>query len=271
MKRALFTVALTQVAMMLTCALSVESVFAQHVIAHRANGCGMTPNSLEAIKSAVAAPFDAIELDVRVSSDRVVYLYHDDEIDDQPVNNLDYVTVQQLAGVSKTPTLASALMPGAYEGFYILDLKQVKPEETINIVDVVKSAGLKPRQVVFQSHDQNLLRTIHQTLPAHRYYLLDRLQRRFPYIFAPDPNIVIQKASAEFLEGVSLKGRAFLNRAYINQIKLSGLRVFVWTINKETRATHYVSSGADGLITDQPVAFERLLTNNQRGSEVTCR
>ncbi len=238
--------------------LFAVDLYAVDIIAHRANGCGMTQNSIEAVRSANSTGFDAIELDVRVSNDGMAYLFHDDDIDDKPVRHLEYAAIQKLAGKVETPTLVSVLTAGKFYGFYILDIKQLNIDQVAYLVDAVKLSGLESQQIVFQSEDIKLLSAIYNQLPANRYYLLERLKKGFPYLFAPNPGKVAGKASAEFIEGVSLKGRSFLDRAFVSKLKESGLRVFVWTINSDSRATHYESSGVDGIITDTPLAFLNL-------------
>lgn len=269
MKQKRTIIFLTRLLAFIAFSLFAVDLYAIEIIAHRANGCGMTQNTLNAVRSASSAGFDAIELDVRVSSDGVVYLFHDDDIDDQPVWHLKYAAIQKLTGNDETPTLVSVLTAAKFEGFYILDLKQLNVDLVPYLVDAVTLSGLESEQVIFQCEDIKLLKAINDQLPANRYYLLERLKKSFPYLFAPGPDRILGKASADFIEGVSLKGRSFLDKAFVSKLKESGLRVFVWTINSSSRATHYKESGVDGIITDTPLAFLNLFEQSF-GKTIAC-
>ena len=50
---------------------------------------------------------------------------------------------------------------------------------------------------------------------------------------------------------MSIKGRLFIDKKYIDDIKSSGHEVHVWTINDPERAVYYKNLGVDGLITDR--------------------
>ena len=72
-------------------------------VAHRANANGEIENSLNATIAAWSIPADIVELDVRVSKDDVVYLYHDSEVDGTSIRLLNFAEIRELVGEPYTP------------------------------------------------------------------------------------------------------------------------------------------------------------------------
>jgi glycerophosphoryl diester phosphodiesterase len=60
------------------------------LIAHRANASGSIDNSTGGIATSLALGIKTVEMDVRVSKDNVVYLYHDAKIGDRRVAELTF-------------------------------------------------------------------------------------------------------------------------------------------------------------------------------------
>ncbi|MFI6445967.1 glycerophosphodiester phosphodiesterase [Kitasatospora sp. NPDC050543] len=88
-------------------------------VAHRGDPYRHRENTLPSIESALAAGADAVEVDVRLTRDRVPVLLHDDTLerlwrDPRPLRSL---TLEQLDGVGvpglRVPTLADALKAAA--------------------------------------------------------------------------------------------------------------------------------------------------------------
>lgn len=92
---------------------------------------------------------------------------------------------------------------------------------------------------------------------------LERLNRRLPLFLKPDPQIVIKALEGKAIDGISFKGRRFLNERYLAQFKQSGLDIYVWTINSPDRALYYEGIGVSGIITDNVAAVQQTVTTRQ--------
>lgn len=60
----------------------------------------------------------------------------------------------------------------------------------------------------------------------------------------------MQRIEGLEFDGVSLKGRQFINEFFVQEFKSAGYRVNIWTINDPARGAFYQKIGVDGLITD---------------------
>ncbi len=220
-------------------------------IAHRGNARGAIENSIEGVMASWAVGADAIELDVRVSKDGVVYLFHDDEIDETLLSELPYAEIERLASGERVPRLETILNISNDTGFYLLDLKTPTIHDIERIVPIVLNASMPAERIAVQSDNLAILRQAIKALPDCQFFYLERLSRNPPFYAPPNPEKIIKKVAGINIHGISVKGRRFINADYIESLKSSGLRVYVWTINDPERAEYYRSIGVDGVITDR--------------------
>ena len=186
----------------------------------------------------------------RASSDGVLFLYHDDEWRGARVADLAYPEIVTRLG-SSAPSLKDVLAEGEPPGYYIIDLKQPDPPFVAALVGLVRETGFGPDRFVFQSDDLEALRTISGEIPSATTLFLVRLPRRDILGRRPSSASVIEGLRGHSVSGLSLKGRSYLDRAYVAALKERGFTVNVWTINRPSRAEHYRELGIDGLITDE--------------------
>ncbi len=76
--------------------------------------------------------------------------------------------------------------------------------------------------------------------------------------------MLLTKLADTRIHGLSIKGRGFIDRSYIQLLQASGLRVYIWTINDAERAEHYRNIGADGIITDRAEALRRTINKTEQ-------
>jgi len=244
--------------------LLAESSAALEFIAHRANYNYPIENSLEATRRALKSPVGAIELDVRVSSDGFVYLYHNDVIDGKKLNELSFEEIRALAGESKTPTLKQIFSLEEPRDFYLLDLKINKMEALDPLVSLVRASDIEMRKIVFQSHRLEILQRLENKVPGSKRVYLNSLTRAPPYFIIPSAKMLLSAISDYAIDGISLQGRHFLDTKYISTLKEQGLSVYVWTVNDFERIRYYASIGVDRVITDRYREIEKSLAENPR-------
>lgn len=252
--------------LLLLCSFSASSI---EVISHRANICGLTENSIGAIEKSWLSNIAAVEVDVRISNDELVYLYHDAEIDDKEVARLSYSEVVGLVGEQRAPKLRNVFARTKPIGFYILDLKSPWRGRENVLAKIVKASGVANEKLVIQSHDLELLASIRKLLPKSRYFYLSKLRRKFPLFRAPSAASIAAEIEGAEIDGVSLKGRNFISKEFIETFQKAGLEVFIWTINDIDRFQYYRGLGVDGVITDQGAQFQKVL-HNDRVNPVVC-
>ena len=225
------------------------SALAIEIIAHRGLACASVENSLESIEAAWTAGADAVELDVRVSSDGIAYLFHDDELQDRNVDELSYVELAELS-IQPLPTLAAALRDLPSNGYLVLDLKTDEPTAVEAIARVLRAVAVRENALSFQSTNLDALDTLGREFTDAKLTYLSRLEWRIPYLVRPDVDALAQRLDASGVHRVSIKGRSFVNARLVETLKANRRELHVWTINKPRRARYYRDIGVDGIITD---------------------
>lgn len=230
--------------------MASQQSYALDVIAHRGYACFEAENSIQSVQGAWLAGADGVEVDVRVSSDGVVYLFHDDEISSTKIAGLRY---SDIVSLSDKPiyTLSEVLDATDNDGYYVFDLKTNELTDVDHILRVVRASHLPANSASFQSENIYALKHIRNRMPSARLTFLSHLKWKIPYILHPSAKQLIGALDGHDIDRVSIKGRSFIDKRFIDTISATGREVHVWTINDPERAAHYQRLGVDGLITDR--------------------
>ena len=225
-------------------------------IAHRGNSCGAAENTVQAVADSWRLGADAVEIDVRFSTDGIAYLFHDSQFENVELAQLTYLEIEDLVGESLAPKLTSILHPDS-SGYYVLDLKQPQIADITILSRIVANSGVPATRIFIQSSDLDVLRAAGALMVDVRLSYLTSLERSGLARTIPKPADLLRVIDHIDIHSVALKGRRFLDSGYIDALKSSGLQVFVWTINRPERAKFYEGIGVDGIITDAIAEFRQ--------------
>jgi len=188
----------------LNCILMSFNSMAFEWIAHRGNANGALENSVEAVFASSAVGADVVELDVQVSKDKVVYLFHDKYINGEKVANLTYAQITKLASRERVPRLDAVLNMGVFNGTYLLDLKFSGTNNLELLAMLIRSASVPVAKIAIQTNDIEMLHFANKILPKCQYFYLERLNRDMPFFIAPDSKQILKKLTdLIFKESVS--------------------------------------------------------------------
>ncbi|MCP4265812.1 MAG: glycerophosphodiester phosphodiesterase [Candidatus Brocadiaceae bacterium] len=226
------------------------NTYGAELIAHRAVvGSGFKENTLEAISNSWKFGADAVELDIRMSKDGVIYLFHDKTINGTTVDSYNY---SEMLKFDNTITkLSSVLNLGTPDGYYILDLKNNSRDFLENLISLIQISGFTHQKLIFQSSDIEELTRIKKYLPNSRYAFLSKLKRKLPCYRKPSSSEIIETLVSNNIMIASLKGRQFIDNVFINDFRQKGIKILVWNINDLQRVKYYTNLGVDGIITDR--------------------
>lgn len=226
-----------------------QKAYGVELIAHRANSGDFKENTLEAIASSWKYKADAVEIDVRMSKDHVVYLFHDETING---SNVDLYTHNEMQSFDPTiPKLSSVLNLDIPLGYYILDLKDESSEFIAVLTSLIQESNFPIQKLSFQSANISVLSKIRETLPKSQYIYLSKLKRKRLWFHKPSSSELFELLAKNNISAVSLKGRQFIDITFIESLKLKGIKVLIWNINSLERVEYYTSLGVDGIITDR--------------------
>ena len=239
------------------------------VVAHR-GGAGLAPeNTLAACGLALRLGVDAVELDVRLTTDGVPILLHDATLDRTTSGQgaVGTWSAADLRGLDATrsfpggdlsseppPTLAQALalLQGHAEAH--VELKgdpQVRPALARAVLAVVAEAD--PRDVLVISFDWDVLALVGMLAPGIRRGALARV---WPAGGAPR----LKRLRATGTEWLGVHHGA-LTPERLAAAHAAGLRLGVWTVNEVAAMHRAVALGVDAITTDWPDRLRAVLAS----------
>ncbi|MBN2617726.1 MAG: glycerophosphodiester phosphodiesterase [Spirochaetales bacterium] len=244
------------------------------IVAHRGDSKFFPENSMIAFESAVELGVDVIETDVHISSDGVIFVWHDDDtfqLDGSkvPVSNRSWDELKQLdlgflyidkegkrpfssKGISLT-TFKDVLRAFPNTRFNV-DLKDKKAELVTGFFSLLEEENAFNRVVVASFHEENLklIRTMSDKV-ATSYgkgevllrVLLDKVKLfRLCSNFLPRHPVMQVPVASGLIRVVT--------KRFIKILHKRGIKIQVWTINDEFQMRNLLKMGVDGIMTDDP-------------------
>lgn len=219
------------------------------VIAHRGASGYEPENTLLAIEAAIVMEVDAVEIDLHLVEDQLVVI-HDRWIDKTTdgKGRLTDLTFEELrrydAGKGqKVPTLWEVLK--LINGRCALNL-ELKSDQTVellvqNMERACNQLNFNSRQFVISSFNHHLLKQLKTSMPKWRIGALTG-SRPLGY--------------AEFAENLGAYSVhidvEIIDQAFVDDAHKRGLKVFVYTVDKEEDIADLINMGVDGIFTNYP-------------------
>ncbi|OHE85704.1 MAG: hypothetical protein A2579_08085 [Lysobacterales bacterium RIFOXYD1_FULL_69_11] len=240
------------------------------ITAHRGASMVAPENTLAAFQAAIDAGADAIEFDVRLSSDGAVVVFHDSDlrrvsgdprrVADTPLPALREVDVgtwfdpafadqrittlaEALAFIDRRALALVELKPDAHNAGALLDAT-LREVERGGYQDVVTLASLSP----------HLVRAARATAPAAQLAL---------FANAALPGTA-RRTDFDMLGLNHLQ----LDTASVAQARRRGYRLQAWTVNDPARMARYMDLGVDDISTDLPGEAVRVRAERAELSDV---
>jgi glycerophosphoryl diester phosphodiesterase len=210
------------------------------IIGHRGAPLVALENTMPAFAAAIAAGVDGVEFDVRLSSDHVPVIIHDDTLSRthgarKRVADLNVAELQEIG----VPSLREffELMSGNSLVLY-LEIKSREPELPQICCELVREFGFEER-VIVECFELDLLRDVE--LPTAALFE--------PRIYA-EGNVV--ERALEVGATVLALHRRLAKPRLIEKAKLAGLRIVVWTVDDALWVARAGELGIEALITNDP-------------------
>ena len=241
--------------------------FSLMVIAHRGFSGAAPENTLAAFRKAIDVGSDMIELDIQLSKDGKIVVIHDETLEratngqgrvvDRTLQELKKVdagsrfradfsgeripTLQEVLDLAKDRVLVNIEIKNPTHGQYpITELADKALEE-------VKKAGMIDR-VIFSSFNPVSLEYIEKNEPrACAAFLYHRPWNSLPEITGERRYQVLNLRNIH------------VTRRKIDKIHKEGMKLNVYTVNKEEELEQFVKWGVDGIITNYPDRLIRIL------------
>lgn len=228
------------------------------IFAHRGASGYAPENTLAAFRLAEKQGADGIELDVQLTKDGEVVAIHDEKIDRTGTGTgfvRDY-TLKELKELSfdnhmeaykgeKIPTLEEVLelvKPGNME--VNIELKTGifwYPEIEKKTMEIVKKAGMEDR-VIYSSFNHYSVQEVRRLDP----------EAETAYLYGDVILDVEQYAARTGVQGLHPAVYHLYMSDFLKRYQESGLKVRVWTVNREEDMKYFIEAGLEAVITNYP-------------------
>lgn len=230
------------------------------IVSHR----GLAPavrheNTIASVEAAFASGADAVEVDVRLTSEGVPILHHDRTLAGLPVSQtpLDELQAQARGKGYELATVAELLETTASRGPVNLEIKD--PDAAGPVLDLLEETGQPPafvtgfhRQVVRDVNEAPVETPTGLILGPHRAYRLlfsrRRVRRLRSWVDEADPHVLVLD-------------RRFLRLGLASRVFSLERPIVVWTVNRRRELTRTMGHPLIwGVITDRPTIAHRVRT-----------
>lgn len=226
------------------------------VIAHRGfwKTEGSAQNSIAALEKAAEERLYGSEFDVQVTLDGKLIVNHDAKfqgfvIAETPFKELKKI---KLKNGEKLPTLKKYLKAGKKQDIQlILEIKSHKSKEVedkmaADIVKMVKKMGLQ-KQVEYIAFSLNICEQLAKLTP----------ESEIAYLNGNLPPAELKKKG---INGIDYNQKVLEKHPeWVEEAHRLGMKVNVWTVNKENMMLKFIDMKVDYITTDYPLETQKLL------------
>lgn len=251
---------------------------ARPIIAHRGDRAHAPENTMPAFEAAERAGAEAFELDVRVSADGHVVVFHDETVDRttdgaDPIESMPLAEIRELDAGARwspddDPERANGVgwrkaTPFARRGIRVPLLKDVLEAfptmpMIVDAKTVAAGAALVPMLDQFGARERIVVGSFLSAAlaPARAAgYHTAASQRELAWLFVPAVLRMRPRRRAYHMIAMppTYMGMSLPLDAYVRS---SGVSVHLWTVNSPTVARRHWRRGGAGVITDDPAALK---------------
>ncbi|MEM7258322.1 MAG: glycerophosphodiester phosphodiesterase [Pseudomonadota bacterium] len=247
------------------------------ILAHRGTSIMAPENTLPAFEFARACQADTLEMDVRLTRDRVLLVTHDETVD-RTTNGSGSVAGQSASELQKLDAGYRFLRDGDHPfrggDVRLLTIAEVLsrfPAQGIN-VDIkdnsIDAVDVLAREILQVGAEQRVV------VASFHHQVLSYCRARYPQLATSACSADVKKFLWQILTRTHVTGNipvslfqlpcrywilSFKSRWFIDAVHDAGGQIHFWTINNRQRMQQLLDAGADGIVTDRPDIAARLL------------
>jgi len=236
------------------------------IIAHRGASYNAPENTLAAVKLAWQMDADGIEIDVHLTRDGQMVVFHDDNTrrfggSRKPISQCDYSELlkldvgrfmgDQFAG-ERIPLLAEVINTVPENKLLVIEIKS-GPETVLPLQSIIHESKINLKQIEFISFRRDTIIETKKAFPeckAMRLYEI--FQIPLTKIIYPSLNRMIDAVKEDKLDGMDISLVPAINQSFIKKILDNCLYLYFWTINDLDQARFLIEAGVDAIATDRP-------------------
>ena len=249
-----------------------------HRVAHR-GGAQLAPeNTFAAFLNALSLPIDAIELDVHMSRDGHVVVFHDNHVHKRTKGygnllDLDLAYLRRLDAAARhpggwpepqqIPTLSEVLELAKGRAQVYIEIKTSKRRRSFEpypyiaekVIELVQLAGMLDHVLII-SFDWMILPVIKSLEPTIETGMIVSHKVWNPRT-SDGMQLLVEKVGEYGCKWINMDYKLFTDEMP-QTLHNNGLKLGLWTVNAEADMLRFAASGVDSLISDRPDLFSVL-------------
>lgn len=232
------------------------------IVAHRGfwncEEAGYAKNSVAALRCAQEAGFWGSEFDVNMTSDGVLLVYHDGDVEGKSIERHPYAEFKdfKIANGETIPTIDQYLEQGKKcpETMLVYELKPQSCKESedrfidLTIAKLKEHGLLDPERVMFISFSFHICERMAKELPGFTVQYLNG-------------DMKPSKVHRAGVNGIDYNQMVFsINKKWVSQAGRLGMTTNAWTVNMVGNMKDMIKAGVDYLTTDEPLTAREVLS-----------
>ncbi|MDE6789362.1 MAG: glycerophosphoryl diester phosphodiesterase membrane domain-containing protein, partial [Ruminococcus sp.] len=242
------------------------------ITAHRGFSYSAPENTMYAFEYALESGADYIELDVQLTADEYVVVFHDEKLSrvtdgTGKISDYTYEELQKFSAGSKfrkSDKFSDAKIPLLSDVFEIIGNKilynvEIKDKGNTSLttqktVALIEEYGLE-QSCYITSFSYNILKDVKKINPEIKTGLI------------ANSAAVTSFARLRNIDALSLN-YIFVNSTIVNEAHRNGKRVFVWTVDGTNDIQKMISMGVDNIITNRPDKAAEIIYSKSISSKI---
>jgi len=227
-----------------------------NIIAHRGASFDAPENTLEAVQLAWQQNADAVEIDVMLSKDGQIVVFHDEDTSrmtgesglakDKTWLELQRLEINSKGYKARIPLLRDIFPTIPADKFLVVEIK-CSTDIILPLRELITEFKISPKNVQFISLDEQIMHQVLQQFPGYE------TQRVFEFdVEKPDVDLLTEYANQTPFNGIDLEIGEYITDAFVQRIHQLNKKIYVWTVNELQQAERLVKMGIDGITTDHP-------------------
>ena len=231
------------------------------IVAHRGfwncEEAGYSKNSIASLKCAQEAGFWGSEFDVNMTSDGVLLVWHDNNVEGKRIEKHPYEDFKyyRLKNGEPIPTIDQYMEQAKKhpETVLVYELKKHSCNEVedrfvgLAIENLKKHGLLDPSRVIFISFSYHICKRLAKELPGFTVQYLNGEKKP-------------SKVKADGISGIDYNYKIFkLNKKWVSKAHRQGMTTNAWTVNKKEDMQEMLNLKVNMLTTDQPLEARELM------------
>jgi glycerophosphoryl diester phosphodiesterase len=228
------------------------------IVSHRGYGSQHSENMISALKTAVDAKVEMIEIDVHETRDGHFIVHHGNSLNcDTPSwSSLTFSQLQHFTALDESAPLLSDCLKEI--GSIPVDIEIKSCVNAGNLVKEIEISFLSQGSFM-SSSDYDLLKQLYVKgikIPLTLIVAISSRRSIRQNIFNARLCIAPHLLPG-FLDGVAVYHR-LAHKIFINNLQRKGFKVFVWTVDEPKEMERFIALGVNGIITNYPDRLNEL-------------